>query len=198
MITREQWLEQATEMLRGGIFKDAEARLPVGSTAIIPPVRVSVGFPGGGSARKRIGECWNGKASDDGIPQVFISPVLSDSVRVLDVLVHEVIHAIVPDAGHKAPFKRIAVAVGLTGKMTATVAGPELEARLKTMVTTLGEYPHAKINLSSRKKQTTRMLKLECKSCGFICRASQKAIDEHGIPTCACGERLNGAEGGGQ
>lgn len=187
-MTREQWLECATAMMAEGMFKRAGE--------VLPRVRVSVGFPGGGSARKRIGECWNPRAAADGISQVFISPTLSEGTRVLDVLAHELIHAIVPDAGHKAPFKRIALAIGLTGKMTATEAGPALKAELEAMIPALGEYPHAALSLSTRKKQTTRMLKLECPSCGFICRASQTAIDEHGVPTCGCGERLNTSGGG--
>ncbi len=37
------------------------------------------------------------------------------------VLLHEMIHAAVGiDAGHKGPFKRAAIAVGLAGPMTAT------------------------------------------------------------------------------
>lgn len=182
-MTREQWLEKASGLMAEGMFKRA------GET--VPKVRVSVGFPGGGSARKRIGECWNPRAAADGVSQVFISPTLSEGVRVLDVLAHELIHAVVPDAGHKAPFKRIALAIGLTGKMTATEAGPELKAELEAMMSSLGEYPHAALTLSNRKKQTTRMLKLECLACGFICRASQTAIENHGLPTCGCGERLN-------
>ena len=186
-MTREEWLTRAVELMRDGMFKRC------GET--VPAVRVSVGFPGGGSARKRIGECWNPQASADGLSQVFINPVLSDGVRVLDVLAHELIHAIVPAAGHKAPFKRIATAIGLTGPMRATEAGPELKAELDTLILNLGEYPHAALSLSDRKKQTTRMVKMECPSCGFICRASQTAIEGSGLPTCGCGERLNIAGG---
>lgn len=175
---REAWLVAATEQLRDGLFKR--------NGEVVPPVKVSIGFPGGGSARKRIGECWNGKAASDRIPQVFISPVLAEPVRVLDVLVHELIHAIVPDAGHKAPFKRIAVKVGLTGKMTATVAGPELEKQLRELSQSLGEFPHAQLSLSDRKKQTTRLNKVQCSRCGYTCRVTATWLKDYGPPICPC------------
>src|SRR5271157_1450138 len=110
---RESWLLDATKQLTDGLFKHhAES---------VPPVRISVGFSIGGKARKAIGSCWDPKAADDGISQIYISPVLNDSIQVLETLVHELIHAILPNDGHRAPFKRIALKVGLTGKMTATV-----------------------------------------------------------------------------
>lgn len=177
---RESWLLAATETLRDTLFKRGGETVPV--------VKVSIGFPGGGSARKRIGECWNAKASADQVPQVFISPTLADPIRVLDVLVHELIHAIVPDAGHKAPFKRIADKVGLTGKMTATVAGPELTKELGALADQLGAFPHAKLNLADRKKQTTRLNKAECSACGYTCRVTAKWLNEMGPPLCPCNQ----------
>ena len=69
---------------------------------------------------------------------------------------------------------RVAVAIGLTGKMTQTVAGPRLGETLKSIADQLGPYPHAKIDPSLRKKQGTRMLKIECDACGFTARTSGK------------------------
>ena len=66
--TREAWLNRAVEALREHVFE------PVGE--IVPPVRVSTGWPKGG--RKVIGQCWKTTAADDEVSQVFISPVLKD------------------------------------------------------------------------------------------------------------------------
>jgi hypothetical protein len=176
--TREQWLEAATDKLRAGLFAE------VGET--VPVIRSSVGFPGGGSARKRIGEYWHPKACEDAIPQVFISPVLSDAIQVLDTHVHELVHAVTPGKGHGAEFKRVALKLGLTGKMTATVAGPDLLKRLNALALELGPYPHGKINLSDRKKQSTRLGKVECPSCGYVCRVTRKWLDDVGPPICPC------------
>jgi hypothetical protein len=181
--TREAWLNAAVAQLESGVFVPAARNLQP-EPFKLPPCKVSVGFPGGGSARKRIGEAWHPKAAADGVSQVFISPTLVDPVRCLDVLAHELIHVVHPDAGHKAPFKRLALAIGLTGKMTATVAGPELEAHLKAIADTLGAYPHAQLNLSAKKKQSTRLIKAACPGCTYTVRLSQKWIDEAGAPYC--------------
>lgn len=181
--TREQWLQSAIGCLRPAVVK---VGLNLPST-----VHASVGFPSTRalSARKqRIGECWRAESSADGMPHVFISPLLSDSIRVLDVLVHELIHAS-GIHGHKADFKRPAISLGLTGKMTATVAGPELTECLNGLILRLGPYPHQVITALGRptKKQTTRLLKAEC-ICGAIIRVTKKLCDDPGLPTCACGE----------
>ena len=114
-------------------------------------------------------------------------PNQDDSLRVLDVLVHELIHAIDDcQSGHGAPFRRIALAVGLTGKMTATVASPELEEKLKVILEKLGEYPHAKIQ-AVKKKQSTRMIKHVCENeCGAIIYASRKQSEENPMMCANC------------
>lgn len=185
-ITREQWLNLALDQLRP-LFRDkAGAEIP-------QDARVSVGFPGGGSARKRVGECWPRARSRDGINEIFISPVVSEPLRMLDILAHEAIHALDDCAsGHGKAFKRIAVAIGLAGKMTATVAGDDLKAELQRIVDNLPPLTHGALDLSGRKKQPTRLLKLECHGCGMIIRTTAKWIDERGAPTCACGCEFRG------
>lgn len=184
---REQWLINATDLLREGLFKSE------GYT--VPAVKVSVGFPGGGSARKRIGEYWSPKASVDNKGSVFISPILDDASEVLGTLVHELVHATVgTEHGHGPVFKKCALAVGLTGKMKSTTETAELKAKLKTMVETqLGIYPHGKLNLKDRptKKQSTRMIKMECEPCGYIARTARANIIQHGPCICpSCGNQM--------
>jgi hypothetical protein len=180
-ITREQWLLQAIDQLRSTLFLENQAQ--------VPELRVSVGFPGGGSKYKAIGEYWPKKSVSDGIPQVFISPVLDEPIRCLDVLVHELVHACTPGSGHKGPFRVLALAVGLEGKMTATTAGPKLRERLNALATSLGQFPQSKINLSDRKKQGTRLGKIECQSCGYTCRVTKKWIETMGAPICPCNKK---------
>jgi hypothetical protein len=178
--TREEWLTAALQPIARHIADKANETMP-------DNVKASCGFPGGGSARKRIGECWSTQSSAIKASEIFISPVMSDPVRILDVLLHEAIHATVGvEHGHKAPFKRVAVACGLTGKMTATVAGPELETVLQDIAVELGPYPHGALSLSDRKKQKTRLVKCECMLCGYIVRTTSKWIESAGAPLCPC------------
>lgn len=181
---RESWLLAATENLRNGMFLD--------QGALIPNVRVSVGFPGGRGSKKAIGQIWHAQACTDSIPQVFVSPIISDPIRALDILVHELIHAVFPKDGHKGAFASLAKGLGLVGKMTATEAGPELSKRLNAIASDLGEYPHASINLDDRKKQGTRMLKGECSDCGYTVRLTKKWVELLGAPLCPCNSKPMG------
>ena len=180
-MTREEWLNAALTELRPWFKSRASVEIPTDA-------RVSVGFPGGGSARKRIGECWPRVRSTDKVNEIFISPVLQDPVRMLDVLVHEAVHA-VDDcvSGHKKAFKTVALAVGLEGKMTATHAGEELKQELARIIKTLPALTHGALDLTGRKKQPTRLVKLECDSCGMLMRTTAKWIEQTGLPICACG-----------
>ena len=74
--------------------------------------------------------------------------------------------------------------------MTATVAGEAFKQATQALLVKLGEYPHASMKRGEKKKQTTRMVKLECGDCGFICRASRSAIEASGEPTCGCGGEM--------
>lgn len=190
--TREEWLHALAERVAPSLG------IPC------PAVRLSVGFPGGrgGKTGKRIGECWSPDAAADGRAAIFISPTIADAATAAHVLVHEMIHAAVGvKSGHRGPFRRMALAVGLTGKMTATQATPELADKLAEIVDEIGPYPHAALNpaLSGKKKQSTRMLRVTCPACEYTVRTTAKWLAV-GVPTCPCGEtmRADGAEDGAE
>ena len=177
-LTREEWLQAGINGLK---MMFAE----IGET--IPEVYVSVGYPKGARGKgKAIGICHPAILSGDEKAHIFIHPMLTDSARVLDVLAHEMIHALDNcESGHKGRFAKVATAFGLEGKMTATVAGEALQERLNALIVMLGEYPHALLT-ESDKKQSTRMIKCECPECGYIARTSSKWIEEQGAPLCPC------------
>lgn len=185
-MNREQWL---TELMT--------ALLPMfeqhhkGATKQAHKWRVSCGWPGGRSAHTTIGQCWHAESSKDKRVEMFISPKLDTAENVGHVLVHEMCHAAVGSGhGHKGPFVKLARALGLEGKPTATHAGPELAKRLNALYRKLGKYPHAAVTPGSHaKKQSTRLLKLECGGCGYIVRTTAKWV-ETGVPTCCCGEEF--------
>jgi hypothetical protein len=181
--TREQWLEAAVRLMVP-LFK--------GKDYEVPTVKVSCGFPSGRAlSRKKqaIGECWGKDITVDGVPQIFVSPIIKDPIEVLAILVHEVVHAVVGSAAkHGSKFRKCALAVGLEGKMTATHAGDELTETAGEWIKELGQYPHAGLKPKARpeKKQTTRMVKCECKKCGYTVRVSRKWLDESGAALCPC------------
>jgi len=191
-MTREQWLLKMTDAVRP-LFANAGNPLP-------EKLRVSCGWPVGRalasptSKNRTIGQCWPTSLSADKTPEVFISPYLDDAVLVAAVLVHELVH-VVDDCqnGHGPVFKRIATAVGLEGKMTATVAGEPLAAKLAKLAEKIGKYPHASLDRSQIKKQSTRLIKVVCPECEYTVRTTAKWI-EIGLPVCACGEEMEVAQ----
>jgi SprT-like family len=170
-LTREQWLQHAVSMIR----TDMES---LGVT--IPPVKVSCSWPGGGSAQKRIGECWPRAASQAGINEIFISPKIEAGERVVGILAHELAHAVDDCAhGHGAAFAAIGAQMGMIGKPTQVAPHEAVcEAWNAVMEAAHGAYPHAVLDksMSPVKKQGTRMLKCEC-GCGAVWRLTQKVID---------------------
>jgi hypothetical protein len=187
--TREEWLLAAIDHLRPA-FASHRATLPAA-------MQVSVGFPSVRALSQRsprIGECWPPEASLDGLHHLFVSPLLTQPLPILATLVHELVHAAVGTrARHGAPFRRLAVALGLAGRMTATVAGPILEAQLRELAHRLGAFPHAGLLPDPhRRKQGTRLRKIVCPQCGYTARTTAKWIAA-GLPTCPCGApmRLN-------
>ena len=181
--TREQWLLGGIAALRT-VFRDAGHAIPSN-------VRATCGWPSKSAlARKkqRIGECWADTMSEDKHFEIFISPSLSDPARVLDTLAHELVHASVGlEAKHGKVFRHCALAIGLEGKMTATHAGDKLSARLHALADELGAYPHGALHgkdaTTGEKKQTARMIKVECSCCGYVARTTAKWL-EHGAPLC--------------
>jgi hypothetical protein len=190
--TREAWMLAFTDASRT-MFAECGAPLP-------EAVRVSIGHPSKGTRSKVIGECWSNLNSGDGAVEIFIRPTLqSDTSRVADVLTHELIHAALGiDEGHGHNFRRVMKALGLEGKATATVAGPGWHTWADPILEALGPLPGAALNDGSalsggKKKQTTRMLKLECPECGFSCRTTAKHIEAHDelrCPVSDCGGQL--------
>jgi hypothetical protein len=187
--TREQWLNAATELLDKKFFDGNGYTLPAKKAC-------SCGFPK--SARGHaIGQCWAPETSTDGTINMFICPTQDDPIRVLDILLHELIHAQVGTAaGHKGPFKKMAKEFGLEGKATATFAaeGSELWKQLSHISEQLGPYPHKKMVPGLKKKTRGSMGGwVRFKSITeeeYRVLVSPKMLDEHGSPRDPWGEEM--------
>jgi len=186
-VIREEWLLKMIAELRPD-FERIGFCLP-------EKIRASCSWPSKSALaekKKRIGEAWSAECSGDEHFETFISPVLKNPIDVGATLVHELCHCAAGlDQGHRRRFKDVARKIGLEGKLTQTHASDALKERLQEIIDEIGPYPHAELKHSNApKKQSTRMLKVECPACGCICRMTQKWIDEAGCPTCACGEQM--------
>lgn len=183
--TREEWLNFVMTELRPVFVK-------IG-TPIPAKVRLAVGFTSNGYRGKAIGECWDSKASGDKNFEIFVKPDQDEPVRVAGILAHELVHAAVGiDHGHKAPFKRVALLLGLEGKMTATKEGDEFKAMIAPILKKAGPLPHKSLQAyRTKKKQSTRLLKAFCAECGYTVRVTAKWL-EIGSPICGAAPKTHG------
>jgi hypothetical protein len=167
------WLERAYALLRSKYLPEA----PKSAT-------VTFGFtyqrPSKKNEGKAIGQYWNGLVKTETPEEkncIILHPYnFNDPVKVLSTLLHEMIHAAVPDAGHRAPFSQLAKRVGLCKPWTATTPSEELAKELEhDIMPILGFIPSGYGDIeeeSKRKKQRTRLRKWQC-PCGQIVRVAK-------------------------
>ncbi len=179
--TREGWLRSATNELRP-YFDKLGYTLP-------EKIRFAIAFTSGGKRGRIAGECWHPSASADGHYEIFIRADVDDPIEVLGILIHELVHALLPpEAKHGKQYKAIATRIGLEGKMRYALPGPVLKDRVHALAASLGPLPHARLNFTksadTKKKQTTRYLKAECgAACGYTIRITSKWA-RAGLPSC--------------
>ncbi|MDR3423961.1 MAG: transcription elongation protein SprT [Alphaproteobacteria bacterium] len=186
---REVWLRSAFEALQPFFAKLGYA-LP-------EKIRFAIAFTSTGKRGRVRGECWHPVASDDQHFEIIIRADTAEPVEVLGVLVHELVHTLLPPSvKHGKEFKAIAMRVGLEGRMCQAMPSPILRERLIALAERLGPLPHAKLNFTGAssdtpKKQRARMLKAECSAaCGYTIRLSAKWA-RTGLPVCP----INAAHG---
>ena len=67
--------------------------------------------------------------------------------------------------------------------MTATTESKAFKQRVQPWLNELGKYPHAKLDATNRKKQTTRLIKAQCTECEYNVRVTRQWLDV-GNPIC--------------
>jgi hypothetical protein len=186
--TREEWLTRAITLIDDTVFI---GRMP-------SQWRVSCGFPSKkalSTKGRAVGQCFSPECSDDGVTEIFVSPVLDDVETILGVLTHEMIHAIVGiDEGHRGAFADVWESVGFAGKKTECTLGSNLKMLLHSLLPILGPYPHSMLSAFARAKvpaQHVTWRKLRCPGCGYAARTTQKYLDK-GLPVCPCGKEMEG------
>ena len=177
---REDWLNRGALAL-GPAFARLEAPLP-------ERVRITMSLT---RKSRAIGTCYDKSVSADGTFEILIRLDQAEPLEVLAILAHELVHAAVGlECGHKGPFARVARALGLEGKLTATTPGPGFLALVKPILAKLGPFPHAVLNVfgggrnSGPKAQKGRMVKLKCSGCGYIARTTRVWLDDVGPAHC--------------
>jgi hypothetical protein len=136
----EVWLNEAVKLLRP-VFAESGYE--------IPPVHVSVGFSTDGykpSAKKNtIGVCHASWMTMDGINEIYITPLVTEPVDVISLLVHELIHAVDDCKSNHGPgFQKISRALRCTDNRHVPMnEWRETIERYRAMALQLGRYPRA-------------------------------------------------------
>ena len=174
-LNRESWLKLAVKQV-SQLFE------PLGYQ--VPDVQISVGFTSRGKNTNVIGQCWPTVLAGDKSNHIFITPIQEDPYQVLEVITHELVHAI-DDCKHKhgKEFKLIATAIGLEGPMRSTHAGDSLSAELKRVTKLLGQFPHKKLSLPAKRIITRERPSAECPQCEYRV-PMLKSYLQFGAPLC--------------
>jgi hypothetical protein len=201
--TREEWFQ--------AFIAGARSVFGVGGLPPLPEkVRVGVGFPSKGQRSRVLGECWHSGVAADGAREIILRPDHGQHQidKLAPVLVHELLHASLPDGeGHGPTFRRCMPLVGIVGDSKSTEGGLDFLRIWGATLSACGSFPQAemRIAVAQTKKQPTRMIKCCCRNerCetqdpergeGYICRTTATWIEEYGAPICpACGEGLTSA-----
>jgi hypothetical protein len=174
--TREEWLIAFTNAARP-IFDELGAPLPTN-------IKAGIGYPTTGYRSKVAGQCIYPETSADAHFNIFINPNETGDARIADILTHELCHTALEKRDHGKAFQKLAKAVGLTGKATATVAGPDWHAWAKPILEELGPMPHGQIILTGpAKKKQTFQHKVDCPDCGWLARVNAKHC-QHDYMSC--------------
>lgn len=177
--TREEWLTAAVEELRP-FFNLA-------SHPVARSIRVTCGFPSNYRRSRLHGECWASTASRDGTYEIMVSPTLADPIRVFATLVEQMTHTVAGAMGLTSTYRQVATDMLLLPDAARgwkqCSFGEAFIAAYVDIIDSLGPYPHAELDLSERKTQSTRLLKAVCPSCGYTVRLTAKWAVQ-ALPVC--------------
>lgn len=132
---------------------------------------------------KAIGLCYSTDFSEgNSIRRIEIDRETSDPLQVLQIVAHEVSHAVLDaGVGHKGKFVDAVYSVfKLGGIPTATTVTEEFTELIQSWLEKAGSYPYIKF-VDVKRKQTTRMVKLYCPD--LECEGATKKSVEQGQGT---------------
>lgn len=207
---REAWLLRAVELMRPKLVEVYEDELPA--------FRVSIGFPPDvrSESGNVLGVTVAPEAVSDRVAEVYISPEDADTAKMLNTLLHNLVHVLVgTKQGHRGRFAEVATRLGFEGSMTDATPSTELGVDLLLWAAELGAYPGGQVNIPSRARRSTprpvlvgadgqavritsgrarqgnRNVTIICPSCGFNGRTYSSWIAK-GLPFCGT-ERTDGS-----
>lgn len=163
---REQWLANLAIAVRPHIASTIQ-----GGGDEEASVRLSCGFPPK-SGRKAVGaSIVPPTASADFTAEVFVSPTIDDAETIARLVL---------------PLLKVAQIGNWRSHPSVSTAKPleSLPSWVEPILSRLGSYPHAKIEIAEAPKQTTRLIKVACSNDDYIARVSRTTLVNLGAPIC--------------
>ena len=136
---------------------------------------------------------------DDFFPvTIHINCTIKDPIEMIEVLVHECIHAFKGIKGHGKQFAEVAREVGFEKPYTKNHPSQFLVDNCTSIYNQLkekyGDFPGKAIVMKPQEKKEgqKRIIMLFCPACGMELKADRKMFEKHGqkCPTCSCGARM--------
>lgn len=189
-ITREFWLRQAVEKIRGRVFPD------------MPEMEYQVSTGWTTRKQKALGETitpYQGEnvTLDDFFPMtIHINVLIKDPKEMIGVLIHECIHGFYGVKGHKKDFGILADKAGFEKPYKEYHPGELLLDHIDNiyaeMLEDFGEFPGKPLSIHQKEKKEKPKTSglVFCPGCGFEFKAKLKDIDKYGLPTCHCGTHM--------
>jgi hypothetical protein len=173
-VNREEWLKELANRAIPVIAHHVEY------TEEETAVKLSCGFPAKQGKRNPVhASLVPPTNSADFYAEIFVTPELSAKREVARAVLPLLVAVVTGDYRQHTAYRNAIRRLGLN-------AG-ELPSWAKPIVDELPAYPHASLTLPEVKKQTTRLLKVECVPCNYIARVSRATLDRLGAPVCpAC------------
>ena len=172
MRNREQWLAAFASAAKPSIARNIS-----GGGDEEAAIRLSCGFPPKTGRKAATAAIVPPTASQDFTAEIFVAPTVDQAAEVAKAII---------------PLLRVAQA-GNWRSAAPSVAQPlaELPNWAISILESLGEYPHAKIEITAAPKQSTRLIKVACLNDNYIARISRSTLVNLGAPICpACNNSL--------
>jgi hypothetical protein len=175
-MNRETWLKQLADRAIpyiAGRFNYTEEEVAV---------RLSCGFPATQGKRKKVtASLIPPTNSDEFNAEIFVTPEIDTVEEVARAVLPLLVAVVIGDYKQGTAYRNACHALYLN------TDGERLPSWALNILEHLPHYPHASVTLPEVKKQTTRLLKVECVPCNYIARVSRATLDRLGTPVCpAC------------
>jgi hypothetical protein len=196
-MSREEWLRHGIELVDQQIFN--------GSLNLEKhkDFQIACGWTKGQNALGETIFPYDGEdvTLDDFFPvTIHVNCTVKDPVEMIEILVHESIHAFFDIKRHGNGFSTKAKEVGFEKPYTKLIPSQWLRDNCESIYSQLkeqyGDFPGKAITIHKKegeeKPRKSNIIKFFCPECGYEMKTSRMMFEKHncGLPTCVCGTKM--------